>query len=318
MPAEAGVRGTPSAPERERVSGEQAWRAGAAFSLAPAPRSLQALAQGLVEDGGGGGGDVEGVEAAPHRQADRGVAEVAGAEPQALLLAPEAENHLAGKVEPPWWLAGGVGAVGPETFLLEGFQGRRGVGDALDGEPLARAGGGLGDRRGDGRRASVADQDLTYSRSLADPQHGSQVARVLDVLEQDHQVGIGRAAELGKRHRRRRLRLAQPRPGLPALPLLRGHAVMGRAGDRRQGLLGDDGERDAVAAAEVFDLLPAAALPHGADQDPGHLVRPVPQRLADRMIAVEDHGGMALWTAPPQCSRICCSLCSKAVPISWM
>src|ERR1700730_1291714 len=132
MPAEAGGAGVRADTlERERVAGEQARHAPRAlerpFSTARAPGALQALAQGLVQDGGRGGGDIEGGEPPPHRQPYRGVAEGAGAVPEALLLAAEAEHHLAGEVEAPGGLAAGIGAVGPEASLLQGFQGRRGV-----------------------------------------------------------------------------------------------------------------------------------------------------------------------------------------------
>src|SRR5258708_25850840 len=56
-----------------------------------APGTPQPLPQGLVEDRRRRRGDVERVEAAPHRQADRRVAEGAGPNPQAALLTPEAE-----------------------------------------------------------------------------------------------------------------------------------------------------------------------------------------------------------------------------------
>src|ERR1700720_1093611 len=172
MPAEAGGAGVQAATFGARTCCRRASPARALerpFSLAPAPGTLQALAQGLIKDRRGGGRDVEGGETAPHREADGGVAEGAGAVPEALLLAAEAEDHLAGEVEAPGGLPFGVRAVGPEAVLLQGFQGRSGVGDALDREPLAGAGGGLGDCRGDRGRAAIAVQDLTHSGSLADP-----------------------------------------------------------------------------------------------------------------------------------------------------
>src|SRR5207302_10548639 len=91
---------------------------GARGPRAAPPRALQALPQGLVEDRRRGGGDVQRVEAAAHRQADRRVAEGAGALAEAALLAAEAEDHLAGEVELPGRLAGGIAAVGPEALLL--------------------------------------------------------------------------------------------------------------------------------------------------------------------------------------------------------
>src|SRR5579864_3591065 len=296
MPAEAGGAGVRAGVlERECVGGEQPGACQAlerSFSLAPAPGALQALAQGLVEDGGGGGGDVEGGEAAPHRETYGGVEEGAGAVPEALLLAAEAEDHLAGEVEAPGGLAFGVGAVGPEAGLLQGLQGGGGVGDALDGEPFARAGGSLGDGRGDRGGAAVADEDLTHSGSLADAQHGTEVAWVLDVLEQDDEVAIGGAAWLRSPRNQRRAgsRGSGPRTGPRLQPQLRGHAVVGGAGHRREGLVGDHGDLYAMPSAEVFDLVPAAPLPRGADQDSGDLVRPVAQGLADRLVAVENHG----------------------------
>ena len=81
--------------------------------LAPAP-----LPDRLVEDGGGGGGEVERLDAAAHRQADPAIAGLAGEASQAVLLAADADHHLAGEVDLPRRVAARLERVDPVAVLL--------------------------------------------------------------------------------------------------------------------------------------------------------------------------------------------------------
>src|SRR5260370_30509669 len=118
MPAEVGPAARFARPGQARA--RTRWGAPTRiFSLAAATEGLQALTQGLVEDCGGGGGDVERGQPAPHREADRGVAETPRAGPQPLFLAAKAKDHLAGEVQLPGGLPVRVGTVGPEAGLLQ-------------------------------------------------------------------------------------------------------------------------------------------------------------------------------------------------------
>src|SRR6202035_4366772 len=141
-------------------------------SLAPVAGAGKAgaLAHRLVEQGRRRGGDVQRTHVAAHGEAEQPVADAPGQGAEALLLAAEAEDDLAGEIDLPGGFARGVGAVDPEALLLEALQGGGGVDDALDGEPLARPRRGLGDGRGEGRRAAVADHCPADAGPLADPE----------------------------------------------------------------------------------------------------------------------------------------------------
>jgi hypothetical protein len=93
----------------------------AVFAAKREPRrgTSGALAEGLEEERGGGGGDVEGVDLAAAGQGDEAVAARRDAGAQALALAAEDEDGLAGQVDAPGRLVRiGVGAPDPEAGLL--------------------------------------------------------------------------------------------------------------------------------------------------------------------------------------------------------
>ena len=85
---------------------------------------------------------------------------------------------------------------------------------------------------------------------------------------------------------------------------------MGRTGDLGQSALGDDLDRHPVAPARLLDLLPPPSRPGGGDEDPDDFVGPMPQGLADGVVAVEEQEA--------QTSMICCSFFWSDVVISPM
>ena len=128
------------------------------------------MADGFVEQGRGGGGDVQGLDPAEHRDADQAVAERAGTLPEALLLAAQAEHDFARELDLPRRLSRGVRPIDPEAIPLERLQGVGGVGDALDLQPLDRPG-----RKPTlhGYLMSATDQ-RSHSRSKGSPPIGDE------------------------------------------------------------------------------------------------------------------------------------------------
>src|SRR5690606_12118406 len=119
---------------------------------------------------------------------------------------------------------------------------------------------------------------------FADAQQRAQIARVLDVLGEDQEVGVA---------------AARARAGGDRLDL-GGEAVRDAARDARPGRGVDLLEPDALSAAQLLDL--AAPLPRAAalDQHPAHRFRRAAQRLAHRMEAGEPfaHGAPAAGSSP--------------------
>lgn len=229
------------------------------LGLMPRPQGLRPLPDRFVEHGGRGGRDVQRFDMAAHREADQAVAALPREVAEAVFLAAQAEHDLAGEIDLPRRIAGGVGAVDPEPVLLELGDGHRRVRDALDREPLGRPGGGLGHRGRDRGGTPVADHHLPHPRAFADAEYGAEVPRVLDVFEQDAEVRIGRGSlDLG--------RFAD----------LRHQAVVRRAGERRELALRYVADLDPVPKAELGHLVAPRPGATSGDEDALDVVRPVP------------------------------------------
>ena len=103
-----------------------------------------ALAGGLVENNGSGGGDVERADAAGHGNAQQVIAGAADEIVEARAFAAEDDDEIAGEVEPVVvGFAALVETDDPEVLALELFEGADEVDDAGDAEVLGCAGAGL-------------------------------------------------------------------------------------------------------------------------------------------------------------------------------
>ena len=170
--------------------------------------------------------------------------------------------------------AGCVGPVDPEAVLLETLDLAGAVRDPFDVQPVDRARGGARGRRGQGRRATVADQHPADARALADPEQGAQVPRVLNVLDQDDELGVDRG--------RRRIATFRVREAGREAACRR--MVLAGLHEARPQLAGRDvADRHAMPFAEPLDR-PAAVAGGTRDEDLGDSMRLAPQDLPHRLV----------------------------------
>lgn len=158
---------------------------------------LDALAEGLGEEDGGGGGDVEAVGDAEHGDADAEVGAVHEGFGEAVLLAAEAEGDGAGEVllEVEFFGVGGGREDGDAARAEPGEE--LGGGGLGDGEGEEGAGGGAHDVGVVDVGAGVADDDGGGAGGVGGAEDGAEVAGFLDGLA-DEEEGVGGEGEVGE------------------------------------------------------------------------------------------------------------------------
>ena len=154
-------------------------------------RSGAALAGGLIEDDGAGGGDVERADAAGHGNAQQVVAGAADEIVEAGAFAAEDEDAVAGEVEA---VVVGCAALvetdDPEVLPLQVFERADEVDDAGDAEMLGGAGAGFD---GDGAQrggAALGEDDAVDAGAIGHAQQRAEVLRIFDAVEGEEQARL--------------------------------------------------------------------------------------------------------------------------------
>ena len=150
-----------------------------------------ALADDFVEEDGGGGGDVQGVRLAEHRDADEVVGLGHPGVGEAELLGADDDGDGLGHVD-FGVVAGGVGGggQGADAAGFQPGQGLRGGGFG-DGDGEEGADGGADDVGVVEVGAAVADDEGVGPGGVGGAEHGAEVARFFDVFADDEEGGGG-------------------------------------------------------------------------------------------------------------------------------
>ena len=159
-----------------------------------------ALPGGFVEDNGAGGGDVEGADAAGHRDAEEVVAGATDEVVETGAFAAEDEDAIAGEVE--LVVVGGAALVeadDPDVLLLQLFQCADEVDDAGDAEMLGGAGAGFHGYWAQRCGAAFGEDDAVNAGAVGDAEKRSEILRIFDAVEREKQArlrGIARGEEI--------------------------------------------------------------------------------------------------------------------------
>jgi hypothetical protein len=158
-----------------------------------------ALASGLVEDNGSGGGDVERADAAGHGDAEEMIAGAANEIVEAGTFAAEDDDEIAGEIESV--VGDGAALVephDPEIVTLELFEGANEVDDAGDAEVLDCSGAGFDGSRAEWSGAALGEQDAVDAGAIGDAKKSAEVLRVFNAVEREDEAGW-RFAGAGRR-----------------------------------------------------------------------------------------------------------------------
>lgn len=154
---------------------------------------MAALACGLIQDDGAGGGDVEGGDAAGHGDAEEMVAGAAREVVEAFAFAAEDDDGVGGPVV--FVVSHGAALVeadAPDILLLELLEGADEVDDAGDAEVFGGSGGGFDGDGAEGRGAALGEDDAVDAGSVRGAEERAEVLGIFDAVEGEEETGGGR------------------------------------------------------------------------------------------------------------------------------
>ena len=227
------------------------------------------------------GRDIEGSHLPPHGQPRQDVATLPDEPTDALSFRPKDEGEVPGQVQsikiPPLR----VEADDLKPLILKVIEKPAEVSDPRDRHPLHSSGGTASNRLGQGCGSSLGDGDPSSDR-LGDPEDGSEILRILNLVEHEKETGPALA------HRRFRLRKVFPSGEARDCTLVLEPAG---PGERIGTAIAN---RNLGAAAETLQLVDSPIPPLGVKQHPLDLAGPGAKRLLDWMETGQNHDNREL------------------------
>jgi hypothetical protein len=151
-----------------------------------------ALASGLVEDNGSGGGDVEGTDAAGHGNTEEMIAGAANEIVEAGALAAKDDDEITGEIELiVFGRAAFVETDDPEIAALEFFKGANEIDDAGDTEVLCGSGAGFDGGGAEGSGAALGEEDAVDAGAIGDAKKSAEILRVFNAVECEDEASGG-------------------------------------------------------------------------------------------------------------------------------
>ena len=155
-----------------------------------------ALASGLVEDNGSGGGDVEGTDAAGHGNTEEMIAGAANEIVEAGALAAKDDDEITGEVELVVCDGAAFGnsrvqTDDPEIAALELFERANEIDDAGDAEVLRGSSAGFDGGGAEGSGAAFGEQDTIDTGAIGNTKKSAEVLRVFNTVESEKETSGG-------------------------------------------------------------------------------------------------------------------------------
>jgi len=165
---------------------------GEANSASCSEGCITALTEGLVEDNGSGGRDVEGAYATGHGNSQEMVAGAADELVEPCTFAAKHQHAVAGEIElVVVGLTAFVEADDPKVLLLQVLKSANEVDDAGDAKVFGGTGAGFHGDRAERGGTAFSENHSVDARAVGYAEEGAEILRIFNAIEREQQAGGG-------------------------------------------------------------------------------------------------------------------------------